>query len=261
MKWAFGALFLCGSIVLAAPLPSPATAPAPPLADAKVPFRAGEALTYDASWSNFLTAGRVTLRVAERRALSGGRAAYNLIAEAQSVSLAASLYQVYYKVDSLLETSTLSPIESSTYSSERGRVKVKTIKFGPNNTGNVNVKTATDFNTKVQLPPHTLDVLSAMYVLRALVVKPGETITIPVVEADNVSRLRLTFGAREMVKTGMGTLPGWKVTPMLLDDRGRPTTTRKLTFWLSDDAARRPIRFEASLAVGTITLTLAKVGG
>ena len=111
---------------------------------------------------------------------------------------------------------------------------------------------------KVTVPKNTLDILSAMYVLRALAVKPGETLTMPVIDGDTVSRLRLTFGAKETVSTGQGKLAGWKVTPVMLDDRGQPTSGRRLTFWLSDDAARKPLRFEAALAIGTVTLTLAK---
>ena len=42
--------------------------------DVRVPFQVGETLTYDISWSNFLTAGRATLRVTDRKPLAAGRA-------------------------------------------------------------------------------------------------------------------------------------------------------------------------------------------
>ncbi len=78
------------------------------------------------------------------------------------------------------------------------------------------------------------------------------------VDGDKLSRLRLTFGNKEMVKTGLGTLPGWKVTPTVLNDKGQTTGGRALTFWLSDDASRKPLRFEAALPIGAVTLTLTK---
>jgi hypothetical protein len=227
-------------------------------ADARVPFQVGETLTYDVSWSNFLTAGRATLRVADRKPLAAGRAGYGLQVEAQSVSVAASLYKIYYKIESVLDTTSLAAVRSSSYSNERGREKVKSISFGPNNTVDVEFRAGDTTRNKITVPRNTLDMLSAIYVLRALAVKPGETLTMPIVDGDKISRLRLTFGNREMVKTGLGTLPGWKVTPVVLNDKGQPTTGRQLTFWLSDDASRKPLRFEAALAIGAVTLTLTK---
>jgi hypothetical protein len=94
--------------------------------------------------------------------------------------------------------------------------------------------------------------------IRALAAKPGDTLTMPIVDGDKLSRLRLTCGNKEMVKTGLGTLPGWKVTPTVLNDKGQTTGGRALTFWLSDDASRKPLRFEAALPIGAVTLTLTK---
>jgi len=227
-------------------------------ADARVPFQVGETLNYDVSWSNFLTAGRATLKVVDRKALSAGRAGYGLQVEAQTVSVAASLYKLYYKVESVLETSALASVQSSSYSKEGSRERIKSISFGPNNTADVEIRTKDSMRRKLTLPPHTLDTLSAIYVIRSLAVKPGESLSMPIVDGDTVTRVRLTFGPQEMISTGAGKLPGWKVTPVVLDARGQPTGGRQLTFWLSDDASRKPLRFEAALPVGSITLTLAK---
>jgi hypothetical protein len=223
-----------------------------------VPFQVGETLNYDVSWSNFVTAGRATFRVVDRQPLAGGRAGYGLQVEAQTVSVAATLYKLYYKVESVLDTATLGAVRSASYSNEGGRVRVKSLNFGPNNMVDVEVRTKDSMKRKVATPKNTLDILSAMFVLRALAAQPGETLTMPIIDGDEVSRLRLTFGNKEVVTTGQGKLPGWRVTPVLLDARGQAVSGRKLTFWLSDDASRKPIRFEAALPVGAITLTLAK---
>lgn len=227
-------------------------------ADIAVPFQVGETLSYDVSWSNFLTAGRATLKVIDKKTLAAGRTGYGLQVEAQSVSVAATLYKLYYKIESVLDAGSLKSVRSSSYSNEGGKERVKSISFGPGNSADVEMRFRETTKKKLTLPANTLDMLSAIYVLRALAVKPGETLTMPIVDGDTVSRLRLTFGAKETVTTGQGKLPGWRVTPVLLDERGQPTSGRRLTFWLSDDAARKPIRFEAALPVGTVTLTLAK---
>jgi hypothetical protein len=42
---------------------SPSSAPAKPRGEVRVPFRPGELLTYDVSYSTYLTAGTVTMTV------------------------------------------------------------------------------------------------------------------------------------------------------------------------------------------------------
>ncbi len=240
----------------AAPAPRTPAAPAP---DAPVPFKVGETLTYDASWSSFLTAGQVKLRVADRQSVGAGHSGYHFVAEAQTVSLAAKIYQVYYKVESVIDTASLAAVRASTYSNERGRERVKSIWFGANNVGNVEIRRGETSKEQVKLPPRTLDPLGAMYIARALRANPGETLVIPIVDGDTVSRLRLTFGNREPVRTGQGTSNGWRVTATLTDMQGKSLSARPLLIWLSDDAERRPLRFEGALAVGSVTLALARV--
>jgi len=249
-------LRLCATAALVATCVLPASGLA--AADARVPFQVGETLTYDVSYSNLLTAGRATLRVVDRQRLSAGRSGYTLQVEAQSVSVAATLYKLYYKLESVLDTASLAAVRAASYSNEGGRERLKSISFGASNTANVEMRTKDIVRSTVTLPPHTLDILSAIYVMRALSARPGDTLTLPVIDGDVVSRLRLTFGAKEVVTTGRGRLPGWRVTPVILDARGQPAPGRRLTFWLSDDAARVPLRFEAALPIGAITLTLAK---
>jgi hypothetical protein len=199
------------------------------------------------------------MRVADRQSLGGGRSGYHFVTEAQTVSLAAKMYQVYYKVESVIDTASLTAVRASSYSNERGRERVKSIWFGAKNIGSYEIKRGEVHKGQVTLPPRTLDPLAAMYSARALRASPGETLVIPVVEGDTVSRLKLTFGKREAVKTGLGMANGWRVTVTMTDLQGKSLGTRPLTTWLSDDAQRRPLRFETSLAVGSITLALAKV--
>lgn len=247
----------------AAKTPATKTTPAPPsaaapAADAPVPFKVGETLIYDASWSSFLTAGQVKMRVADRQSLGGGRSGYHFISEAQTVSLAAKMYQVYYKVESVIDTATLAAVRASSYSNERGRERTKSVWFGAKNVGSYEIKRGEVHKGQVALPPRTLDPLGAMYIARVVRANPGETLVIPVVDGDTVSRLRLAFGNRESVKTGLGAANGWRVTITMTDLQGKSNGTRPLIVWLSDDAQRRPLRFEAALGVGSVTLTLAK---
>src|ERR1043165_7972808 len=75
----------------AAPAPRTPTRPAPPAREASVPFQVGETLTFDVSWSQFLTAGTATARVVEKTSVAGSTA-YNIIADGRPVPLVARFY-------------------------------------------------------------------------------------------------------------------------------------------------------------------------
>ncbi len=135
MRKALWLLAVCAAglvtIAAGAQQKSPATAPArKPAAVAKkapaakkpmaVPFSAGERLTYDISWSSYLTAGTATVTVQERRN-TGQSQAYYIVAEGQPTPLLSKLYTLYYKADTLLDAYTLLPHRGSVYSQEGRR--------------------------------------------------------------------------------------------------------------------------------------------
>src|SRR5262245_30678895 len=101
------------------PAPKTPARPAPPAREADVPFRVGETLTYDVSWSQFLTAGTATARVIEKKP-SSGSTAYAIVADGRPVPLVARFYPVYYKMDSLLDSFTILSQETSSFSEENG---------------------------------------------------------------------------------------------------------------------------------------------
>src|ERR1700674_2215695 len=70
-------------------------------AEMLVPFKVGEALTYEVSWSSYLTAGTVTLTVQDKHP-SYASVAYYVVAEARPTPLMSRLYTLYYKADALI---------------------------------------------------------------------------------------------------------------------------------------------------------------
>src|SRR5687767_8953535 len=74
--------------------------------EATVPFRAGETLTYDVSWSSYLVAGTAMTTVHGTQP-SGGSDAYYIVAEGRPIPILARLYNLSYKMDTLLDTATL----------------------------------------------------------------------------------------------------------------------------------------------------------
>lgn len=227
-------------------------------ADRPVPFRPGEALTYDVSWTTFVTAGQATLSVKERRPQAGGRATYYLVAEGQPSSMLRSLYHVYYKAESMLDTVTLRPSMATLYSDENGRKRHKISTFRPNGVVDFEMRTASTARSQLKLDPTAQDPLGAIYVLRALPLKPGlAPIVIPVTDSGKAYRMRVTVAGRESVRTGVGMLPALKLSLVVTDATGRAADATDLALWLSDDARRLPLKMIAGLPVGSVQLTLA----
>ena len=260
------ALVVCAvmpTVVVAQRKPAPAP-PKPAAAPAKrapqaVPFAAGEVLTYDVSWSTYLTAGTATLSVKERKP-SYGSEAYYVVAEGKPGSLVSKLYDLYYKADSLLDVYTLLPQRASIYSKEGKRQRMKTTMFN-----HKTKKAAYEYQTtgtmkkEVPISAYAQDVLGAIYVVRAIPFKTGEKFSIPICDSGGTYSVQITVGGVETVKTGMGEVRAWKLTPVLPADRA--AAARRLTLWLSEDARRLPVRLQAQLPVGSFDLTLKTATG
>ncbi len=229
------------------------------MADRPVPFAAGEVLTYDVSWTRFVTAGTATLSVRDRRGMGAGKSAYYVVAEAKPSSLVENLYHVYYKAESLFDTETLRPSMATIYSDEKGRKRRRVMTFRPGNVADYEVQMASTVKSQFTTQPSTLDPLSVLYVLRTLPLKEGQATTVPFANNGRNYRLRLVVGRRESIKTALGQVQAWKLTPTVQDDKGQPATTRNITLWMSDDARRLPLRMEVDLPVGAFALTLASV--
>lgn len=245
----------CAAVMLGMLLGSPLVH-----ADRAVPFKPGEVLAYNVSWSNVVTAGSATLAVRERRAMGGGRSAYYIVAEAKPSSFVERLYHLYYKVETFLDTETLRPSHATVYSDERGRTRLRTTSFLPGNLANYEVKTATVMRSQVPVAPLSQDPLSALYVLRSTPLTVGQSVAVPFVTNGRSYRLRGKAEAREPLDTAIGRVVSWRIAVSIDDDRDRPGTTRDLTVWLSDDGRRLPLRLQVDLPVGSFRLTLARVG-
>ena len=221
-----------------------------------VPFRPGETLTYDISWSTaFMTAGTATLSVRDKRA-SYGSSAYYIVGEGRPTPGLAKLYSLYYKADTLLDTYTLLPQRGSVYSDENGRKRMKILRFNQDaKTAEFEMQTRTLMKKAFIVPAGAQDALSALFVLRAVTLKPGTRISMPVCLSDVTYQVTATVGSRENIETGLGTRPAYRITLVATDAAGKPVG-RGMALWISDDAQRFPLRLQTDLAVGSFDLVL-----
>ena len=225
-----------------------------PRKELPVAFRVGETLTYDVSWSSYLTAGSATVRVVEKKP-SYGSTAYYVVAEGRPTPLLAKLYSLYYKVDSLIDVFSLLPQRASTYSEEGKRHRMKTTMFDhPKKHAEYQIETKTAGPKRpVTISPVAQDPLGALFVLRSIPLKAGEKITMPICDGGKSYKVTIQAGANEPVKTAAGAVDTQKITVTPPAETG----ARSIAIWLSTDAARVPVKMSAQLPVGAFVLTLA----
>ena len=231
-------------------------APARPTGPEKVvPFKPGETLTYDVSWSDTVTAGSATLTVRDKRA-SFGSTAYYLVAEGRPTNLLSKLYAVYYNADTLVDAYTLYPQRGSVFSQESGRQRMKETKFDQaRHAATFQMRTSTTMTQDQALPGPTHDGLSALTAMRTMTLAPGASSSFAVSDSGYLYRVTLNVGAKETIATPLGGLPAWKIVPAIRDGKGQ-VVGRGLAVWISDDARRLPVRIQAQLPVGSFVLTL-----
>lgn len=253
-----GTASAAGQAARSAPRPA-APAPQPPV-EPRVPFAVGERLTYDISWSTYVTAGSATATVVERRPTSGS-AAFYIVAEGQPTPLLSRLFHLSYRADTLLHTASLLP-ERGSIRSEEGRTRRLKVTTFERQAGRVRFEqTTTTLVRKVlPVPPETQDALSAFYVLRTQPLETGRRLTMPVSDSGELLWVDIAVAGRERVTSGLGSHDAWRLVPAIRDAGGRAWTDRRLTVWLSADERRLPLRLQAELPVGTFDLVLREVG-
>jgi hypothetical protein len=227
--------------------------------DAAVPFKVGERLTYDVTWSTFLVAGTAYATVVARHD-GGGMPAYHLVADGRPIPLLQRLYNVYYKMESMLDTVTLLPQRTSLLSEEKAGKRLAATRFDrPRQKGVFELDDAgTPLKGEFDIPPQVQDGLSAVYVLRAMNFKAGERITLPVADDGTVYSVQADPVALEQTRVPFGTLEAWHVNVSVVDATGKPAIS-DAAVWYSTDARRLPIKLQGKLPVGHFVLVLREV--
>jgi hypothetical protein len=238
------------------PAPRTPARPAPPTAarEAAVPFRVGEALTFDVSWSQFITAGTATTRVVEKKP-SSGSTAYAIVADGRPVPLVARFYPVYYKMESLLDSFSILSLETAQYSEESGRKRQSNTRFDRKTRRAYYDAPSESVKLDFEIPANVQDGLATLYAVRGHPFKSGERFTIPV--ADDGSLYSVEFDTRgpERVRVPMGDVEAWNLRLTILNDKQQPAATNS-SVWISTDARRLPVKLQSDLPVGSFVLAL-----
>lgn len=117
------------------------------------------------------------------------------------------------------------------------------------------------YNTRrsYSTPNNVHDMLSAFYYIRNQInsedLRPGDETRINMFIDDENMDFKLVFLGREVIETKFGKIATLKFRPYVL--AGRVFKEKEsLTFWVSDDKNKVPVKIEADLAVGSLDADL-----
>jgi hypothetical protein len=220
-----------------------------------VPFAVAETLTYEVSWSSVLVAGTATARVVEKKP-SFSSTAYYVVAEGRPVPLLQKLYNLYYKMDSLVDSVTLLSQRGSLYSEEGATHKLGATNFDRGaRRAHYELQTDKLERTDFAIPTGAQDGLAALYTLRGRAFKEGEAFEISVADSGALYSVPVHVGALEAVKVAAGEFSAWPLKAEILDAQKQPVW-KNIAVWISNDSRRLPVRLQAELPVGNFVLAL-----
>jgi uncharacterized protein DUF3108 len=220
--------------------------------EAPVPFKVGETLSYDVSWSAVLVAGTATARVVESKTAD----TYSFVVEGRPVPMLARLYNLYYRMDSLLDSASLLSQRGTLYSEEGSDKTTGTTRFD-RAARRASYERVTESTTKTDFSilPGTQDGLAAFYTIRARAFKPGEHFAVPVSDSGGMYSVQLEVAQPETVRVPLGEFNAWNLKIGITDAQGQPVW-KSIALWVSNDARRLPVKMQAELPVGSFVLVL-----
>jgi hypothetical protein len=224
------------------------------------PWRTGESLALDLDLLGAVRAGSLALQV--ERPMSGGRVV-PLRALAKSTAAVGNVRRITALALSWVDARTLLPERTLVESEEDGVRRSSDVRFDPaaaqvliqNRTGEKETRTA------IPRERTTLDVVAALYYLRAARLAPGDRFCLDAIAFGRLWRVDGTVADHsERVETPAGTFKAIRI-----DLAGRradkPEIRREVHLWLSDDARRLPVAAVGEIDLGPVKALLARIGG
>jgi Protein of unknown function (DUF3108) len=242
---------------LALTLASPPGCQLPPLA-ARRPWAPGEVLDFQVQAMGVVQAG--TLQLAVERPILGGRQ-IPLRARMQNTSVFAKIRRVRGVAGSFVDLRTLRPARYRDDVDQDGLRRTTDTRLDRNEplvrmewTSGAD-KGVTEFTRESEV----LDILSALYYLRAADLRPGAALCFDLLANRRYWRLAGRVAEKpEPVDTPAGSFQTVRVDTTLTraDD---PTRKRPLVLWISADARRLPVAAGSEVDLGPVVATLARV--
>ena len=221
-----------------------------PVSTDNVPFPVGERLSFNVSWSNFVTAARLELEVADRGVFFG-QDGYQLRARVVTIGYVRSIFtDLDNQYTSYVGTKTMLPYHAEN-STRQGLKKIDdSILFDQ-----VAASARYIDGSSVSIPPNTYDLPSLVYALRQRDLKAGASFKCAVLYDKEVIEVEAQVKPRERVITQAGSYDALRVE-LTTKSKKYNLSKYRLRLWFSDDAQRLPVLMTAQPSVGEVRAEL-----
>lgn len=216
----------------------------------RAPYRAGERLTYNVSFSNFISAAHIELFIAGR-SIVNGRAGIQLRAHVETTGVVnAALYSINNDYITYIDPDSGVPFRTQEIVRTGGRTADTSSEYNePLGTSAIPPRAA------VGGFPGTFDLVSALYRIRALPLGSGAIYRLQVRTETDTYDAEVRVRGRQMVKTAVGSFPAI-MTETRVPGNGAVNNYR-LRIYFTDDDRHVPLTLTVQHPAGEIRAELA----
>ena len=233
-----------------------------------LPFKVGERLSYEVSFSKLIFSGAVgelKLSVAKPND-QAGQSLLNISAEVNSKGFFPKLFGVKVKdrFNSTVNSEDFG-LHVSSKLIEEGKIRREQKSVIDRAAGRVTFTERDLANEKAEpkvkeaaSPSWIQDLLSACYFVRTQKLDAGEVIKVPISDLGEVFNIEVVVAGREEVKVDAGRFKAIKLNAKIFDGR-YIKRSGEMFVWFSDDARRIPVRAKIKTSGSTITIDLKQI--
>jgi hypothetical protein len=214
-----------------------------------VGFGVGEELLYSVQYG-IVTAGEATLEV-RNVAVIDGKPCYYIVSDARTNDVFSVFYRVRDRFVSLMDTTDLVSLRYEKHLREGGHKSDRSVEFDQK------AHKAHYDGKEIPIAPRTQDVLSALYYVRTLPLKVGQSIAIANHTDGRNYPLIVRVLGEERVTVEAGSFDCLVVEP-LLRYPGVFTQKGRLKVWLTNDIHKIPVLMKSKVVIGEVSAVLKK---
>lgn len=222
------------------------------------PARQGEAFTFSLRFLGSVDAGRARMAISPP-IQHGTGSVINIVAEAEALGLAKAISGLHEQYRLVLDGATLLP--RTIHLQESGwRMRTADITLDGKTVDLAIVRPQGEQRGRMTMPTEPLDPLAALLLLRAMRLHDGDKLDLIVLDGSAFYQGTMEVVGREELQTEAGLRKAIKIQcrgERIVNNGqkvGRPP--RFGTVWVSDDAARLPLRIEGETELGKAEFVL-----
>lgn len=211
---------------------------------------AGERLSYDVSWADFIVAGELTINTDERRTFDGVPG-YHVTAQARSVGLVSAIaLKVLDVYDSFIDPATLQPFKAEKRMRHgKKQAQSSVIIDQARHTARL------EDGSTLEIPPETYDLAGLIFAIRGMDLTLGKTRTLTVIEDGKLYTIKLQPEANERITTRAGSFDTVKIATSRMKGRENDKLYN-LRMYITNDARRLPVMITAEPSWGSVKVEL-----